>query len=95
MSDEFKLPEHIIRQNANEKEFIKNVGDKMGYGRIMQLAQECWSDILKEEGFAGGEFRIGPCVAMTVSCGCKTGCDWCGGSRWLTEHVKTIKDKEQ
>ena len=65
----------------------------VGYGRTMQMAQEDWRRLLKEDGVAGGEFAVGPCVSMTVPCGCNGACDWCGGSGWLTKKVKEAKAK--
>lgn len=69
---------------------------QMGYGRIMQLAQRHWRESLIKQGMPpGGEFQYGPCVAMTVPCGCErqSKCDWCCGSGWLTEKVKAVKDQ--
>lgn len=82
-----------------EKEIVKNIGEKIGYGRMMQLAQELWREKLEKEqpSLVGGEFAYGPCVSMTVPCECERTeenphCDWCCGSGWLTEKVKKIKD---
>lgn len=85
----------IAAKDAVEKPIIEALGESMGYGRIMQLAQECWRDMLNEQGWnPGGEFAFGPCVAMTTKCGCDGGsCDWCGGSGWLTLHVKKMQDE--
>lgn len=81
-------------QRSNEREAVRSLGDNIGYGNMMDLAQECWRDVLASDNLAGGEFAIGPCVSMTVPCGCDSAkdCDWCCGSRWLTKHVKRMKD---
>lgn len=77
----------------DEKSLVERLGKQLGHGRVMELAQECWKDALERDwDITGGEFAIGPCVGMTTECGCECGCDWCGGSRWLTKHVKSIKD---
>jgi len=79
-----------------EKETIKKYGILIGFGRIMQLAQECWREWLQEQNLpAGGELAIGPAVALTVPCGCKkpSKCAWCCGSGWLTKKVKEQKKK--
>jgi hypothetical protein len=84
--------------NSMEKSAVKNLGDQIGYGNMMHLAQQCWREKEEKEfGFSGGEFAYGPCVALTVPCGCESPskCDWCCGSRWLTKHVKEIKDHTQ
>lgn len=91
----FEEPAWWSIQNDAEKEIVKREGGNMGYGRMMQLAQICWREYLIEHNYPpGGEFQHGPCVASTTACGCSGGCDWCGGSGWLTTHVKRIKDKQ-
>lgn len=72
---------------------VMHIGRQIGFGRLMQLAQKCWRDILDKSGIAGGEFAIGPCVALTVPCGCKQAhkCDWCNGAGWLTPCVREAK----
>jgi len=74
-------------------ETIDSVGKEMGYGCVMKLVQECWRESLERQGFLGGEFAIGPCVALTVPCRCKRPhkCKWCNGAGWLTPHVKHVK----
>jgi len=93
MSETYEIPEYMLRWGEEEKKLIKRIGDQIGYGRMMQLAQECWREVLIPQGLEGGEFQSGPCVGMTEPCGCKGGCDWCAGALWLTKHVKTIKDE--
>ena len=78
---------------ASEERMVKTLGEKIGYGRMMQLAQKLWRQALIDQGYPpGGEFVSGPCKALTVECGCKSGCDWCEGSGWLTKKVKELKD---
>lgn len=90
---EFHDLKNLIRFNAtNEAVAVKLLGDVIGYGRMMQLAQQEWRNALIEKGWPeGGEFVSGPCKAMTVECGCRGGCDWCEGSQWLTKKVKDLK----
>ena len=99
MSNEvYEIPEVLQLINAEEKVLAKHLGDKIGYGRMMQLAQEGWREVLEKQGIEGGEFAYGPCVAMTVPCECdpeEEHCDWCCGAGWLTEHVKQIKEDQQ
>jgi hypothetical protein len=74
------------------------LGAQMGFGRIMQLAQEGWRKHLKDLGFPeGGEFTIGPCVSLTVPCGCSepVDCEWCCGSGHLTKRVKLAKNRSE
>lgn len=80
---------------ANEAEAVKELGDTIGYGRMMQLTEQEWRKSLKEQGWPeGGEFVYGPCKAQTVPCECRGGCDWCEGSQWLTKKVKALKDEQ-
>jgi hypothetical protein len=74
-------------RNAREKHAVKQLGGQIGYGRLMQLAQECW-----QEYDPTGAFAYGPCIGMTVPCGCSGICEWCNGAKWLTPKVKAIKD---
>lgn len=72
---------------SSEEAAAKELGDRIGYGRLMQLAQSLWRDTAR-----GGEFAVGPCVALTQPCGCQGACDWCNGSGWLTPKVKALRD---
>lgn len=68
---------------------------QIGYGRLMQISQKLWREKLIADGMSpGGEFAYGPCVAMTVPCGCRiqSQCAWCCGSGWLTQRVKAAKE---
>ena len=93
MSDEFEIPREWVVRGKLEKAAVQQLGDQIGYGRMMQLAQECLRDNLTDQGLEGGEFAYGPCVTFTVPCGCNGSCDWCYGSKWLTKSVKKIKDE--
>jgi hypothetical protein len=77
------------------------LGQKIGFGRLMQLAQEGWRTLLEKQGAAGGEFAIGTCVAFLVPCVCieqKTlpkDCDWCCATGQVTKRVReAIKEIE-
>jgi hypothetical protein len=81
-----------------EKRTIMALGAQMGFGRIMQLAQEGWKESLEQSGYpSGGEFAFGPCVSMTVPCGCEdpVECEWCCGSGHLTKRVKLAKTRSE
>jgi len=84
--------------NSTEREAVRRLAEDggVGYGNMMKLARDLWRELLVKNHpeAEGGEFAVGPCVAMTVPCGCKVPhkCDWCCGSGWLTERVKQAKD---
>ena len=81
-----------------EMKLVEVLGAQIGFGNMMSLATEAWRQSLLAKGYpVGGEFVVGPCRAMVVSChDCQRHeCDWCCGSGWLTEHVNELKRKEK
>ena len=71
---------------------VKKLGDEIGYGYMMQLAEELWAEIAP-----GAQHTVGTCGALLVPCVCvHTGpaeCDWCCGVGRVTHRVrKTIDD---
>lgn len=82
----------MAEKDAREKEAVYDLGNRIGFGRMMQLANEGWREALEPLGLAGGEFVYGPCAALVVPCGCSGSCGWCEGSGFLTKKVKAIKD---
>jgi hypothetical protein len=79
----------------DEKKVVKELGDYIGYGRVMQLAQECWREHLIPFDLMGGEMALGPCVAATVSCphpllDANGHCDICCGAGWITKGVAEL-----
>ena len=79
----------------SEQESVRRLGSAIGYGNLMHVASQEWGKDLKREWRVdGGQFAVGPCVNMTVPCGCKSpkDCDWCCGSGWLTKRAKEAKD---
>lgn len=84
----------LIRHNMEEERQVRELGQKIGFGRLMQLAQQEWEKALQAKDMpAGGSFVFGPCLSMTVPCGCESpaSCEWCCGSGRLTKHVHNIK----
>lgn len=85
------------QQQIAEENVIRELGGKIGYGRLMQLASQEWGKSLNSKGLpSGGNFVIGPCSATVTQCGCSgahTGdvCDWCCGTGWLTKHVREVQ----
>lgn len=81
-----------------EKEMVKHLGYCIGYGRMMQLAQECWEEHLVASGSpSGGAFAYGPCLVMTVKCPCSNPveCDYCCGAGWVTKGVKKLIEQSK
>lgn len=86
-----KMPAEVIelhkRMDAAERPLVKAMGEQMGYGRLMQLAEQIWN-----EKQPGGAHSVGPCVTFLVPCphtGYENGvaCDWCCGSGRVTKRV--------
>ena len=73
---------------------VRALGDRIGYGNLMLLAESAWRSKLEPLGFAGGEFSCGPCASEVVPCACsgRTGaavmCDWCCGTGRVTKRVR-------
>lgn len=77
-----------------ETVLVRAVGERIGYGRTMQLAEELWGQTLAEHGYpTGGQHTTGPCAALMVPCGCDGDCDWCCGTMRVTKRVKRAKDE--
>lgn len=67
---------------------VRILGRGMGYGRLMQVAEEQWRDVAGD----GSEFTVGPCAALLVPCLCASAhrsepCRWCEGARRVTQRV--------
>jgi hypothetical protein len=85
---------HLEQRDRDEERTVRDLGDRIGYGRLMQLAQQCWREWAVARGLPGSEFAIGPCAAFMVACPCPEGgldasghCEWCCGSGRVTERV--------
>lgn len=90
-----------------EENAVRQLGDAIGYGRIMRLAQQLWRDALIGAGHPpGGEFSVGPCAGSLVPCACiddqarddepREGadhCDWCCGAKRVTARVRAAMDE--
>ncbi len=91
------LGARVLNQRKTEERAVAMLGKSIGYGRLMELAQQEWRRELQDgTGHVGGEFASGPCVALTVVCGCRyeeevSRCEWCCGSGWLTRHVRELQ----
>lgn len=75
-----------FREMAEEAD-VQELGDRIGYGRIMQLAEKIWN-----EKVPGGAHSVGPCVAFLVRCphpqeaeDANGHCDLCCGSGRVTK----------
>lgn len=70
-----------------EEEAVRQIGNAIGYGRVMQLCEKIWNKLQP-----GGAHSTGPCVALLVPCPHEPGqrasdCDWCCGSGRITGRV--------
>lgn len=68
----------------DEETAVQKLGEKIGYGRVMQLAELLWS-----KKVPGGAHSVGPCLRSLVPCLCDYPviCDWCEGSGRVTKRV--------
>lgn len=90
--DDAAMPDEVRelhkRMDAAERPLVKELGGKIGYGRMMQLAEQIWHEITP-----GAEHTTGPCGAFMVSCHHpfkdENGhCDVCCGSGRITKWVR-------
>jgi hypothetical protein len=81
-----------------EERAVQQLGDQIGYGRLMQAAETVWRRINIAENRPGAEHTTGPCAASMVPCPHlaskhkgwrdKNGhCDWCCGAGRVTQRV--------
>lgn len=82
--------ERIQYINRLQKNRVKSIGDDIGYGRLMQLAEEIWDEIRPGTGAA---HSVGCCTYFLVRCPHpevdeeNIHCDWCCGSGRVTKRV--------
>lgn len=77
------------------EEVVSKLGEAIGYGHMMQLAEKLWAASLEEKGHPrGGEFAAYCCTSFMVPCGCAapSGCAWCCGTGRIVQHVKLARD---
>lgn len=75
-----------------EENAVRDLGSRIGFGRVMQLAEQEWAKALAMSGDPpGGEKTTGPCSYFMAPCS-HNGvpaheCDWCCGSGRVTKRV--------
>ena len=74
-----------------EENAVRQLGDLIGYGRVMQLCVQIWN-----HKTPGGAHSVGPCTSQLVPCphpedgrDANGHCDWCCGSGRITRKVAT------
>lgn len=98
MSDKvvaFEAFETQARGLVDEDARVRALGEAIGYGNMMVLAQRLWAeDLQKKYGLdGGGAFAVYCCEAFLVPCpGCKKvaspkDCDWCCAAGRVTKKV--------
>ena len=81
-------------QREQEAADVRALGERIGYGRMMQLAEQEWNRSAISIGTPGGELTVGPCAGMLVPCVCDREivrdehCEWCCGTKRVTERVR-------
>jgi hypothetical protein len=81
-----------------EREDIRQLCDRIGYGNVMHTASELWAEKARREGFDGSNHLVGTCATFAVTCphhdddfpGWRDEnghCDWCCGCGWATKKV--------
>lgn len=92
----FEIPPEILELHrhldAKEIPVVTAIGDAIGYGRLMQLAEQIWKG---KEGDRGGEHTVGPCGAFMVPCehwikNDRGHCELCCGAGRVTKGVAAL-----
>lgn len=83
------------RLEDQEEAAVRQLGDAIGYGRMMQLAEQMWRKKLELQGLQGGEHTTGPCATFMRPCphpelDGNGHCTWCCGAGRLTQRVAEI-----
>lgn len=82
-----EMMESIRERDRREVESVRVQFERMGYGRVMQIANQLW-----KERHPIGAHSIGPCEVFMVSCDCENSeCDLCCGSGKITKGVKQLR----
>ena len=81
--------------HSEEENAVRQLGDLIGYGRMMQLAEQVWRKKLAPQGLEGGEHTTGPCAAFMVPCphpehDANGHCNWCCGAGRVTKRIAEI-----
>lgn len=91
-----EMREIYRRADAAERPLVTALGDSIGYGRLMQLAEKIW-----DEKTPGAAHSVGPCTLMLVPCphlengrDKNVHCDWCCGTGRVTERVLQAIEQE-
>lgn len=72
-----------ITNDDIERYAVIALGQRIGFGRVMQLCEQLWGEI---EGFRRGHLTVGPCDVFMVNCPhpennrIAVECEWCCGS---------------
>lgn len=89
--------EHI---NDAEKKTVSELCDRIGFGRVLQLASELWVERGITLNTRSVGKLVGPHKGCTVPCLCRTlkppaidHCDLCCGCGWLTEANRKVADR--
>jgi hypothetical protein len=72
--------------DANTRAIVSFMAEEIYYPHLLMEASRQWR--AREPEIA---WTLGPLAAVTVPCGCHSGCDWCAGAKWLTERCKQAK----
>ena len=80
-----------------EKEAVRALGEHIGYGRLMQLAEELWREKLITMGIPGGELTVGTAALFLVDCphgerDPNGHCVWCCGVGRVTARVREAQN---
>ena len=94
-TDEEALARFRDQQDRKEEAEVRELGDRIGYGRMMQLCSRVWT----EKHGDSGAFSVGPCLSALVPCEGPQHepshpdhphCDWCCGTMQVVKRVAEV-----
>ncbi len=82
---------------SDEEDMARTLGNRIGYGRMMQLGEQLWREMLAKTGLEGGEHSTGCAVTFLVPCDCAQAhkCDWCCGAGRVTKRVSQAQRESE
>lgn len=97
-ASKFRNREGLAAMPPTEAPLVYELGERIGYGRLMQLAEQLWAKSADAGGRPGANHTCGPCAALLVPCTHQGDephkCDWCAGTGRVTKHVAGVMERE-
>jgi hypothetical protein len=82
-----------------ETDAVRALGNRIGYGRLMQLAEDIWHEKARADNIPGSELTVGTAGAFLVPCphpepDANGHCAWCCGVGRITQRVRQAQGEQ-